>query len=168
MFMKKLLLLLTTLFVIVSSQAKCDFSRIIFENIHQKENQFYFMIDMNVDMNVDDCWSYQITSYDYQLNKLDTLDDWCGFINVRYNPGKHQIRLKVSNDCLSRDTILTINIDTKSFSNKPVKPVIKNQEIKIVGYYNMMGEQVYYLEPNKIYIVHYNNGYRQKIMKREL
>lgn len=275
--MKKLLFLLTLLLTSAVGWSKCDFSGITFEKFSQRGNEMYFRTNMKWD----DCWDYVFTAYDYQLKRVDTLDDWGGRTGVSFNTkGKYQMRLNVTNRCDKCDTVLTIEIDITIFKtlgfdynvgskncksykfefsgrdtcydyyyniykgdewinnmtdeqwntltdsalyfgyswaddlmmyysrnservldfefddsgryfiipmllNKctgidtwamkklnvcietnttSVKPIVKTQEVKIIGYYDLLGKQVDAMEPNKIYIVLYNNGRRQKVM----
>jgi hypothetical protein len=48
-----------------------------------------------------------------------------------------------------------------------VKTIVKNANLKIVGYYDMMGRQVDYMRSNEVYIVLYSNGQRRKVMRHE-
>jgi hypothetical protein len=275
--MKKLLFLLTLLLTSAVGWSKCNFSGITFEKFSQRGNEMYFRTNMKWD----DCWDYVFTAYDYQLKRVDTLDDWGGRTGVSFNTkGKYQMRLNVTNRCDKCDTVLTIEIDITIFKtlgfdytvlsencksykfefsgrdtcydyyyniykgdkwindmtdeqwsnltdsalyfgyswsddlmmyysrnservldfefndsgryfiipmllNKctgidtwamkklnvcietnttSVKPIVKTQEVEIIGYYDLLGKQVDAMEPNKIYIILYNNGRRQKVM----
>jgi hypothetical protein len=46
-----------------------------------------------------------------------------------------------------------------------VKTIVKNEELKIIGYYDMIGRKVDYMEIDKPYIIIYSNGKRQKVMR---
>lgn len=48
-----------------------------------------------------------------------------------------------------------------------VKTIVKNADLRIVGYYDMMGRQVDYMRSNEVYIVLYSNGQRRKVMRHE-
>ena len=48
-----------------------------------------------------------------------------------------------------------------------VKTIVKNADLKIIGYYDMMGRQVDYMRSNEVYIVLYSNGQRRKVMRHE-
>jgi hypothetical protein len=72
--MKKIVFSLLMSLVAMSSQAQCDFSGITFEKFAQQGNEQYFRTNMDMD----DCWRYYFTVYDYQLKKLDTLEDFGG------------------------------------------------------------------------------------------
>jgi hypothetical protein len=45
------------------------------------------------------------------------------------------------------------------------KDLIKNTDVRIIGYYDMMGRQVEYMRPNEVYIILYSNGQRRKVMQ---
>jgi hypothetical protein len=42
---------------------------------------------------------------------------------------------------------------------------LKPTDIKVIGVYDMLGRPVQYMEENQIYIYHYNNGQRRKVMR---
>jgi hypothetical protein len=46
-----------------------------------------------------------------------------------------------------------------------VKTIVKNADLRIIGYYDMMGRQVEYMRSNEVYIVLYSNGQRRKVMQ---
>ena len=277
--MKKIVLGLLMSLVAMSSQAQCDFSGITFEKFAQQGNEQYFRTNMDMD----DCWRYYFTAYDYQLKKIDTLEDWGGRTGVAfYAKGKYQMRLNVSNICKKCDTMLTLEVDITVFgevklSAKPatkncrmydfemtdfndtcveyyhvvwksddyiksltdsqwnnvsyvelyqkyswqdyetynevstrtwkhefadsgrylvtttylnkctgidtftihkfnvceafktinIKQITRKEPITVIGYYDLLGRQVDALEPNKIYVVFYSNGHRQKVMRTE-
>jgi len=46
-----------------------------------------------------------------------------------------------------------------------VKTIVKNADIRVIGYYDMMGRQVDYMRSNEVYIVLYSNGQRRKVMQ---
>jgi hypothetical protein len=65
-------------------------------------------------------------------------------------------------------------IDTWSFTKitvcpteptTSVKTLVKNTDMKVIGYYDIMGRQVDYMRPNEIYIIIYSNGQRRKVMQ---
>ena len=277
--MKRLLTLLLLLVSLATTKAQCDFSGITFEKFAQQGNEQYFRTNMDMD----DCWRYYFTAYDYQLKKIDTLEDWGGRTGVAfYAKGKYQMRLNVKNVCKGCDTMLTLEVDitvfgkvnlnykpnikncrlyefamtefkdtcteyyhvvwksddyikgmtdsqwesvsyvelynkytwedyetyneksvrtwkhefadsgrylvTTTYLNKctgidtftihkldvckpfrvtSVKSIVRPINIKVIGYYDMVGRQVDYMEPNKIYIVLYSNGHRKKVMRCE-
>ena len=276
--MKKFLVYLMFMLFGITARASCDFSGITFEKFSQRGNEMYFRTNMDMD----DCWRYYFTVYDYQLKKIDTLDDWGGRTGVSFNSkGKYQMRLNVVNICKNCDTTLTIEVDITIFNkmgyvgkastkncksyrfelddrqdtcykyyynvykadewinemseskwndlstqelyfgyswdedlvmyystkservmdfefedsgryfiipmiynecsgidtwsmeklnvcvgNKTtsIKTVSKTQDIQIIGYYDIMGRKVDYMEPDKLYVIIYSNGRRQKVV----
>lgn len=64
-------------------------------------------------------------------------------------------------------TMFTPIIVCKENKTTSIQPVILPADLKIIGYYDMTGRQVYYLQPNQIYIEVYNNGARRKILKHQ-
>jgi hypothetical protein len=275
--MKKIVFSLLMSLVAMSSQAQCDFSGITFEKFAQQGNEQYFRTNMDMD----DCWRYYFTVYDYQLKKLDTLEDFGGTTGVGfYAKGKYQMRLNVKNVCKGCDTMLTLEVDItvfgkvnldykpnikncrlyefgmtefrdtcteyyhvvwkaddyikglsesewdtvsyttlyfkysfqdyetynekssrtwkhefrdsgryivtttylnkctgidtftihkldvcKPFKTTNVKTIVKNADLRVIGYYDMMGRQVDYMRYNEVYIVLYSNGERRKVMQ---
>ena len=111
--MKKLILSLLMGLVAMTSQAQnCDFSDIEFYVLQQRGNEYYFRTNMHSD----ECRYYLFTAYDYQLDKLDTLQDWGGTTGAVFNAkGKYQIRLNVYDECAECDTMLTIEVDITIF-----------------------------------------------------
>jgi hypothetical protein len=72
------------------------------------------------------------------------------------------------NNCTQIDTWafkkLNVCVGQRMTSIKKVaKEDLKN--VTVVGYYNMLGRKVDALEPNKIYIILYSDGRRQKVMR---
>jgi len=59
-----------------------------------------------------------------------------------------------------------LNVCTE-FKTTSVKKITKEdlKNVTVVGYYDMLGRNVDYIEPNKIYIVLYSDGRRQKVMR---
>jgi hypothetical protein len=278
--MKKLLLSLVLGLVAMSSYSQCDFSGIKLEKMAQQGNEFYFRTNIDPDT----CWGYIWSAYDYQLKRVDTLEDWNGRTGVAfYVKGYYQIRLNVFNRCLGCDTTLTYDVDitvfgkvelSKSVNKKNCKlyefemtyfddtcveyyhvvwppdayikkltdeqwekvtyvelyrnyswiepevyntesqrkfshefkdsgrylvtttylnkctgidtftiekmnicvelrtssvkrPVVDLSNVTVVGYYDLVGRKVDYMEPNKVYVVWYSDGRRLKVMKTE-
>jgi hypothetical protein len=130
--MKRLLLIVLMSVGVLTAQTKCDFSQVTFEKFSQRGNEMYFRT--NIDM--DSCWRYYFTAYDYQLKRIDTLEDWGGRTGVSFNAkGKYQMRLNVVNVCEKCDTMLTIEIDITVFGKVSLdyKPNIKNCRLHEFG-----------------------------------
>jgi hypothetical protein len=70
------------------------------------------------------------------------------------------------NKCTGIDTFTIHKLDVCKRSNvSSVKNIVKNEDLKIIGYYDMIGRKVDYMEVDVPYIIIYNNGKRQKVMR---
>lgn len=82
--------------------------------------------------------------------------------------GRYFIIPMIYNKCTQIDTwaFKKLNVCLE-FKNVSVKKVTKHdlKNVTVVGYYDMLGRQVDYIEPEKIYVVLYSDGRRQKIMR---
>jgi len=82
--------------------------------------------------------------------------------------GRYLMIPQIYNECTGIDTWafvkLNVCVGEKTTS---VKNLVKTDltNVTVVGYYDMLGRKVDYMEPNKIYIVLYSNGRRYKVMR---
>ena len=82
--------------------------------------------------------------------------------------GRYLITLYVSNECTGIDTGAYVKLNVcGGQKTSSVKQLTKTDLTNgtVIGYYDMLGRRVDALEPNRIYIVIYSNGRRQKIMR---
>ena len=84
--------------------------------------------------------------------------------------GRYFILPMLYNTCSGIDTWafkkLNVCLEFQTTSVKKItKETLKN--VTVVGYYDLLGRHVDYIEPNKIYIVHYSDGRRQKVMRTD-
>jgi hypothetical protein len=80
--------------------------------------------------------------------------------------GRYMILTYIQNVCTEIDTfIFTKIVVCPSEVTASVKNIVKNDDIKIIRYYDLMGKQVDYMRPNEVYIVLYSNGHRRKVMQ---
>ena len=84
--------------------------------------------------------------------------------------GRYLMIPQLYNKCTQIDTWafkkLNVCVGQKTTSVKKItREDLKN--VTVVGYYDMLGRKVDYMEPNKIYIVMYSNGRRLKVMRSE-
>jgi len=82
--------------------------------------------------------------------------------------GRYFIVPVIYNKCTGIDTWafkkLNVCLEFQTTSVKKItREALKN--VTVVGYYDLLGRHVDYIEPNKIYIVHYSDGRRQKVMR---
>jgi hypothetical protein len=82
--------------------------------------------------------------------------------------GRYIMLPQLYNNCTQIDTWafkkLNVCVGQRTTSIKKItREDLKN--VTVVGYYDMLGRRVDALEPNKIYIIFYSNGRRQKVMR---
>lgn len=88
------------------------------------------------------------------------------FFHEFSDSGRYFVFSAYYDKCNNVDTsMLTPIIVCRERKTTNIQPVIIPSNLKIVGYYDMSGRQVYYLRPNEIYIVLYNNGTRIKVVR---
>jgi hypothetical protein len=78
--------------------------------------------------------------------------------------GNYLVATQWYNKCLNQDTFFFTRI-SYDCNVSSVKTIVKNEELKIIGYYDMIGRKVDYMEIDKPYIIIYSNGKRQKVMR---
>jgi len=84
--------------------------------------------------------------------------------------GRHLMIGYWYNKCSQIDTWVMRKLDVCTRSNTTsVKTITKEdlRNVTVVGYYDLLGRHVDYMEPNKIYIVLYSDGRRLKVMRSE-
>ena len=90
------------------------------------------------------------------------------FFHEFSDSGRYFVFSAYYDKCNNIDTFMFTPISVcKEKKTNSIQPIILPADLKIIGYYDMTGRQVYYLQPNKIYIVLYNNGTRMKVVKRQ-
>jgi hypothetical protein len=111
---------------------------------------------------------------DYQIGmEYDFPDvDFLGYTQTRLadftfkDTGRVLMYAQWWNKCLRQDTFMFRRLDVCKSSNvSSVKTIVKSEELKIIGYYDMIGRKVDYMEIDKPYIIIYSNGKRQKVMR---
>lgn len=104
------------------------------------------------------------TLYDFPDGDLDTIHESRLFNYTYPKEGRYLIINQVFNWCNYQDTFM-LNKVTIDCNSSNVNSIVKVQDLKIIGYYDVLGRQVDYMEPEKVYIVIYNNGKRQKVVR---
>lgn len=109
--LKKLLLLTSIMFTMLFTNAQCDFSKIKFTS-QQQGNSYSF----STNILKDSCWDYNFTAYSYSEDEIYQLNDWGGWTQVTFNiKGNFDVKLNVTNNCLSCDTTFIIPVDITIF-----------------------------------------------------
>jgi hypothetical protein len=121
--MKKLIFgLLAMLSLTAQAQTKCDWSDYYMVKSYQSQNYFQFKTNLHF---VDTCVYYTWTVYDFQLKRIDTIQEIAnGAIGVRFNAkGKYKVGLKAVNKCAKHgmawcDTFFYQYIDITVYGKK--------------------------------------------------
>jgi hypothetical protein len=89
--------------------------------------------------------------------------------NIEFkDSGRHFVLATWLNKCSGIDTFMFKKLDVcKRVNTTNIKIIVNNAELRIIGYYDMMGRQVDYMRSNEVYIVLYSNGQRRKVMKHD-
>jgi len=108
-------------------------------------------------------WAEELVEY-YSVNSERILN------HEFEDSGRYFILPMVYNKCTEIDTwaFKKLNVCLE-FKTTSVKNITKEdlRNVTVVGYYDLLGRHVDYMEPNKIYIVHYSDGRRLKVMRSE-
>lgn len=82
--------------------------------------------------------------------------------------GRYLVMAYWINKCTGIDTF-TFNkiIVCPKEQTSSIKNIIKSTDLKIIGYYDMIGRRVDYMRSNEVYIILYSNGQRRKVMRHE-
>lgn len=101
--MKKLLVVLMALFTVLTASAKCDFSKVRV----QQWNQGVYYKWYTSGWEVDSCKSMTYLLFDYQTQKVDTLNSFRGIVEIAFNaPGTYKLYIKLSDRCNKCDTAM--------------------------------------------------------------
>jgi len=79
--------------------------------------------------------------------------------------GHYLIATQWYNKCLDQDTFFFTRITIETCVTSGVKNIVSDKDVKIIGYYDMIGRKVEYMEIDKPYVIIYSNGKRQKVMR---
>ena len=102
--------------------------------------------------------------YSFANDDLDTVHESRLFSYTYPKNGRYLLVAGVFNWCNNQDTFMMKKV-TIDCGTTGVKDIVKAEDLKVVGYYDMIGRKVDYLEVNQPYIVIYNNGKRQKVVR---
>jgi hypothetical protein len=104
------------------------------------------------------------TLYDFPDTDLDTIHESRLFNYTYPEEGRYLVINQVFNWCNYQDTFLMSKV-TIDCNTNGIKNIVKAEDLKVVGYYDLLGRQVDYMEPEKVYIVRYSNGRNQKVIR---
>ena len=156
----------------------CKYYQFELEDRRDKCTEYYYQIWKGDDyinrlsekdwMNLDDSTLYFNYSFDENLLIYSNEKSQRTLTHEFKDSGRYLMIPMLYNNCTQIDTWafkkLNVCVGQRMTSIKKVaKEDLKN--VTVVGYYNMLGRKVDALEPNKIYIILYSDGRRQKVMR---
>lgn len=115
----------------------------------------------------DTCISkYSLWVYKMPSGTFDTLAHDRVFTRTM-DTGLYIFKASFHNKCTNKDTFIykeRVHITCDSLTTG-VKNIVKNEDVRVIGYYDMIGRKIDYMELDTPYIVIYSNGKRQKIVR---
>jgi hypothetical protein len=113
---------------------------------------------------------YQLMAYynfsDSDLVKIQGPKKIARILKYKFQTeGRFLVIAQWFNSCTNQDTFIIRRITIETCNKTSVKNIVKNEDLKIIGYYDMIGRKVDYIELDTPYIVIYNNGKRQKVVR---
>ena len=103
--------------------------------------------------------------YDFPESDLDTFRESRLFNYTYPKNGRYLTIAQCFNWCNYQDTFMLKKVTIDCGGTTGVKDIVKNEDLKIIGYYDMIGRKVEYMELDTPYIIIYNNGKRQKVIR---
>jgi len=103
--------------------------------------------------------------YSFEDGDLDTFKQGRLFEYTYPKNGRYYVISQCFNKCNNQDTFYGMKVTIDCGGTMAVENIVKAEDLKIVGYYDMLGRQVDYMEPDKVYIVRYSNGKNQKVVR---
>jgi hypothetical protein len=85
--------------------------------------------------------------------------------NFPFKDTRYLVIAQWYNECNGQDTFIMRRITIEKCNPTSVKTITKNEDLKIIGYYDMIGRKVEYMEIDKPYIIIYSNGKHQKVIR---
>ena len=116
--MRKLLLAIVLLLTAqAQAQSKCDWSDYYMIKSYQSQNYFQFKTNLHF---TDTCIEYTWLVYDYQLKRVDTIEEIAnGAIGVQFNAkGKYKVGIHALDKCNKCDTNFVYNVDITIYGEK--------------------------------------------------
>jgi hypothetical protein len=142
-----------------TTKPKCDWSKVKLA-YNNKCNTYVFELG-----SLDTCISY--TTYIYNLKTGRWTDTFRTriFNKTFADTGKYKLYVMARNKCGGCDTVYSNFVTVTCNPTSNVKNIVRDEDLKIIGYYDMIGRKVEYMEVDVPYIIIYSNGKRQKVMR---
>jgi len=165
--MKKYILGMLLVISTLTAYGQCDWSSWKLSQTNQYKNEYQFGLEPGYH---DSCANWRFTVRNFTRNTLDTVGDYLGYLDIHFKyKGFYRVYAEVWNVCKKCDTakfmvqVYVLEDDTIALGIRNL--VSTYRELKVIGYYDMLGKQVDYLEINQPYIIIYSNGKRQKVVR---
>jgi hypothetical protein len=141
------------------TKPKCDWSKLGF-GYGNSCNVYKFELG-----SIDTCISYTTYIYSYKAGQwIDTFRTR-NFTKTFADTGKYKLYVVAKNKCGGCDTSYYNFVNVTCQPTSSVKNIVRDEDLRIIGYYDMIGRKVEYMELDKPYIIIYSNGKRQKVMR---
>ena len=85
--------------------------------------------------------------------------------NFPFKDTRYLVIAQWFNKCTGQDTFMIRRFTIEKCNPTSVKTIVKNEDLKVIGYYDMIGRKVDYIEVDKPYVIIYSNGKRQKVIR---
>jgi len=142
-----------------TTKPRCNWSKLGF-GYNNKCNTYVFELG-----SLDTCISYTTYIYNFKTGRwIDTFKTRI-FTKPFADTGKYTIYVIAKNKCGGCDTAYSNFVTVTCQPTSSVKNIVRDEDLRIIGYYDMIGRKVEYMEVDKPYIIIYSNGKRQKVMR---
>jgi hypothetical protein len=114
---------------------------------------------------IDSCITYTSYIYSFKTGKWTDTFTTRTFTKVFTDTGKYKVYVVAKNKCGGCDTAYSNFVTVTCQPTSNVKNIVRDEDLRIIGYYDMIGRRVEYMEVDVPYIIIYSNGKRQKVMR---
>jgi hypothetical protein len=144
-----------------TTKPKCDWSKLGFGYGKPMPCNVY-----NFELgSIDTCISYTSYIYSFKTGKWTDTFRTRTFTKTFTDSGKYKIYVVAKNKCGGCDTAYSNFVTVTCQPTSSVKNIVRDEDLRIIGYYDMIGRKVEYMEVDKPYVIIYSNGKRQKVMR---
>jgi hypothetical protein len=85
--------------------------------------------------------------------------------NFPFKDTRYLVIAQWFNKCTGQDTFMIRRFTIERCNKTSVKNIVHIKDLKVVGYYDMIGRKVDYMEVDKPYVIIYSDGKRQKVIR---
>jgi hypothetical protein len=142
-----------------TTKPRCNWSKLGF-GYNNKCNTYVFELG-----SLDTCISYTTYIYNFKTGRwVDTFKTRI-FTKTFADTGKYKFYVVAKNKCGGCDTAYYNFVTVTCQPTSGIENIVRDEDLKIIGYYDMIGRKVEYMEVDKPYVIIYSNGKRQKVMR---